>query len=317
MAINVRTDDVSGEVMAWGQAAFSDSPPPGQTDAALPAADETDEVLLNTYGPKYCTVDTDRIVADTLASAKAAKVKLIRGNTADLVNQGAVYEGTTYMDTDKGRFDVLGIHTLGVIGSEAVWPAVFTDIDGDAQISFADADEFSPFFDAMMGAYQHWQATGQVLVKEVIDATTVGEVDAVTDDRSWPAPLMYWVNGTYAGTSIRTLWVADDGILHGPFASGVAAVARIGGKNYFQCESAATNDIDESEDFSAWTSMGSEAVVVNQGVAPDGATTMDRITFTASAGDGRKTTTAGVADNKKVTLSRRKMLGFFKEDCEF
>ena len=182
MAINVRTDDVSGEVMAWGQAAFSDSPPPGQTDAALPSADETDEALLNTYGPKYCTVSAGRIVVDTLASVKAAKVKLIRSNTADLVGQGAIYDGNTYMNTDKGRFDVLGIYTLGVIGSKPVWPTVFTDIGGGVEISFEDADEFGPFFDTMVYTYRHWQITGQSLVQEIIDDSTKGEVDACTDE---------------------------------------------------------------------------------------------------------------------------------------
>lgn len=112
--------------------------------------------------------------------------------------------------------------------------------------------------------------------------------------------LLRWVEGAFSNTSQRFLWDDTGGVLWGPFAGGTAAIASIGGKNYYQSENSATNDLDDSEDLTAWASLGSETVGADAGAAPDGNTTADSITFTAAAGDGVSATIAGVADSVNV-----------------
>lgn len=136
------------------------------------------------------TVAATKAAFSALPDAKAAKIALLRGNTDAFIAKGAVYNSQTYMSTDEGRFDVLGIFTVGVLAaSPGFFPKKVSTTDGETETEFADATAFVPFFNQMMLTYSYWKESGQVLRQQVIDATTVAEVDAVVDNRTWPAPI--------------------------------------------------------------------------------------------------------------------------------
>lgn len=255
MAINVRTDDITGEVVAWGQSAFSAAAPAGQTDANLASADSIDEALLNTYGPKFCTIVAGRIVAATLASVQSQKATAIQLNTDKLISMGAVYEGVVYMATDRVRTSVLAAYAIGVAGADAsAFPVTFMEVDGDRHATFASAVEFDLFYRAMLGTARYWEAIDEALCSAVEAATTVGEVDAVTDTRAWPAPLMFDWDGTFDNDTAFDLYIVSDPYkLHGPFTAGVPAIAVIDGQMWQQLEAGWTNRVDV---VSAWTTRG-------------------------------------------------------------
>lgn len=156
------------------------------------------EVLLEDEVDRS-TLDT--VVADakeafvSLPAVRAAKIAAIRAHTDGLIAQGAQFDGLTYMSTDQGRFDVLGIYAVGIQWNAEVptatpgfWPKTVSTTDGEVETEFAGPTEFLPFFQAMLGTYDHWKSTSQVLRARVNAATTVAEVEAVNDDRTWPMP---------------------------------------------------------------------------------------------------------------------------------
>lgn len=134
---------------------------------------------------------------DPLPICKAKCIKAIRDRTDELIAQGAIYNGVVYMSTDEGRFDVLGLFSTGVVvhddGSWAsvasAWPESISATDGESALEFNNAAEFAPFFQAMLGTYKYWKTTSKALRQQVADATTCAEVNAIVDDRTWPAPI--------------------------------------------------------------------------------------------------------------------------------
>lgn len=127
---------------------------------------------------------------DPLPTLKAAKVQAIRESTAAFIGQGAEWNGRVYMSTAQGRFDVLSIFAVGVTAATAgFFPASVSTTDGTYREEFADAAAFAPFFVVMWGTYKYWKDSGGALRDQVNAATTAAEVAAVTDSRTWPAPI--------------------------------------------------------------------------------------------------------------------------------
>ncbi len=65
--------------------------------------------------------------------------------------------------------------------------------------------------------------------------------------------LLSWYQGTFANASGDRYIVAPDYTLYGPYAAGIAAIASIGGKRYYQSEAAATSRV---ADLDLWTVNG-------------------------------------------------------------
>lgn len=133
------------------------------------------------------TVANTAAAFDPLPLAKTAKVHLVRQHTEELIALGALFGGVTYMNTAEGRFDVLGIFTLGSIAATpGFFPKTVSSINGTVQTGFLDAAAFQPFFTAMLETYTHWKESGQALGATIDAAATVAAVDAVVDNRTWP-----------------------------------------------------------------------------------------------------------------------------------
>jgi hypothetical protein len=165
--------------------------------------DITVEATPDLTAPQVTTLDAlvaSMIAAfDPLPETKAIKVQQIRDNTEAFIAQGAVWDTRVYMSTEQGRFDILGIFAVAVKVTDAgVWtesaaapgffPVGVTTTDGTYREEFVDAPEFQPFFLTMMGTYKYWKDTGRALRDQVNAATTVAEVDAIVDNRTWPMP---------------------------------------------------------------------------------------------------------------------------------
>ncbi len=126
---------------------------------------------------------------DPVPVVRARKIQEIRDNTAALIAQGAVYSALTYTITDPERTDILSMYTVGVVAAVGgFFPMKVTTTDGLVETSFADAAAFQLFFTQMMDTYVYWKETGQVLRQTAIDATTVAQIDAIDDTRTWPMP---------------------------------------------------------------------------------------------------------------------------------
>ena len=158
------------------------------------------EVAVLRFSEAVDQATLDALVVATKAAfsalplAKAAAVQAIRDNTDGLIAQGAVYNDVVYMSTEEGRFDVLAQFATGVsvqadgswVSVAGAWPQDISSTDGTTEENFPDADAYQPFFLMMVGTYKHWKNSGQGLRMQINDATTIAEVKAVVDDRTWP-----------------------------------------------------------------------------------------------------------------------------------
>lgn len=109
--------------------------------------------------------------------------------TLALIDRGALINGRVYGRTPFEREEIRDIYTYGVLGATAaVFPVFVTPSDRAVRTRFTDAAAFLIFYNAFESQFSHWLSTGQDLEQQIRDAATLAAVDAVADNRTWPAP---------------------------------------------------------------------------------------------------------------------------------
>lgn len=155
------------------------------TVAATPDLDVAQEAAL------AAAVTGVESAFNPVPEAQAAKVQDIRDHTAELIAQGTVWAGdgqvygSTQVEREYIHWIFLVIDSLAI---EPVFPVRITSSDNRTIAQFDGALAFLPFFTAVAESYLFWGEGEGVLVTAVLAATTVAEVDAVVDNRTWPAP---------------------------------------------------------------------------------------------------------------------------------
>lgn len=114
----------------------------------------------------------------TLAEAKAEKIAAINAKTAALIAAGFPHGGQRYPLTTQAVQHYMWMPTL-TLGANIV----FSNIDDTVQTSF-DSFSIGNFIATARAYFNSTILSGTTLKKKVIDATTLAQVQAVTDTRS-------------------------------------------------------------------------------------------------------------------------------------
>ncbi len=120
--------------------------------------------------------------AQTLADAKAAKVVAIDAKSKTLIEQGVAFNGETVSMSRAAQINLSMLSIAELRGPEP-WPQSVSTIDG-REVEITNAANFMTLVDAVQTRKLAVLNAGRSLRIEVLDATTVAEVDAVTDDRT-------------------------------------------------------------------------------------------------------------------------------------
>jgi len=126
---------------------------------------------------------------DPLEKLKLELVNQIRINTDAFLARGLMSGGLAYASTPEGRFDVMAIYTVGVVGTPPAgfWPKKVSTVDGSVQTEFADAAAFGPFFTDLSAGYTYWKESGQVIRNKIMAAPDEASARAAAvDTRTWP-----------------------------------------------------------------------------------------------------------------------------------
>ncbi len=120
--------------------------------------------------------------AACLDDVKEAKCAVIDIRTGELIAAGFTYSGKTYSLSACAQ-DNLNAMYASRSASFQDYPIVYSCIDNTDKVSLADAAAVEGFYEA---AYDHKRSqldSGNTLKDSVRDATTVAEVEAITDSR--------------------------------------------------------------------------------------------------------------------------------------
>lgn len=117
-----------------------------------------------------------------LATAKAQKFAVVDRRTKRIIDQGFVYNGVRHSLSENMQKNLLG--AMQVKDVAATFPIKFNSIDDLTDTIITDAASLEVMFaTAMMAIRVAWEG-GTALKAQVRAATTVEEVNAISDTRS-------------------------------------------------------------------------------------------------------------------------------------
>lgn len=130
------------------------------------------------FSEPECT-DLDTLVASVvLETAKGNKIREFKLNTTSLLSAGFSHSGILFGLDDKCLIQYLGVKLCETC------PCTMWSLDGDQFLEISDVTEFSAFFASGMSRYLSTVQGESVLVKSVLSAVSLEEVEAVVDSRS-------------------------------------------------------------------------------------------------------------------------------------
>lgn len=120
--------------------------------------------------------------AATLIDAKRVKKEAILEKTEEKIGEGIFYDDHYFSVTPSAKTNWLG---LTIAKDSLTYPhSVPTGFDHIYE--FADASEIEAFFGTGMAFIQYWEQSNEQLFIAVDACTTVSEVDAIVDNRTYP-----------------------------------------------------------------------------------------------------------------------------------
>jgi hypothetical protein len=127
--------------------------------------------------------EKDAVDAVNIPSIKEQKLSQIDARTAELIDSGFDFDGHTFSLSLAAQQNWTGLQVAVAQGylPEAAFPFEIATLDNKAyELAWADAPSF---FQGVLGAISTRLAEGRALKKQVNDATTLAEVEAVVDNR--------------------------------------------------------------------------------------------------------------------------------------
>lgn len=162
----------------------------------------TDEWIINPVFPDapkyYWKIDGDQVVeksqeekdaydlavsTSNFESVKSKKLLAIDTKTRELISNGFVFDDVTFSLSDKAQFNWNALQASvanGLLTEDDFPYAVTTKDDDTYEIAWAD---FLTFIGTGLTTVGTHMATGRALKKQVLEATTIEEINAVVDER--------------------------------------------------------------------------------------------------------------------------------------
>lgn len=161
-----------------------------------PDYEERSDVLINPELPtgvaqKYWKVNEGSIVemnsseknSIDLPGAKLDKIAAVQAKTAYNESIGVPYNNYRFSVTPAAKSNWLAV----VISKDSLSYPFSAPTGFNSIYSFQDANDVVGFFGSSMAYLKYWEESDENLVIAINACTTVAEVEAITDDRSFPS----------------------------------------------------------------------------------------------------------------------------------
>lgn len=117
-----------------------------------------------------------------LAGAKGGRIEAIDKRTEELIKEGFDFGGKIFSLSLESQANIHGIYTARAL-PEVTYPIRWLTKDDLNYVDLEDADHVSDFFLAALGTIRARKDSGSALKEQVLAATTLAEVEAITDTR--------------------------------------------------------------------------------------------------------------------------------------
>lgn len=119
----------------------------------------------------------------SLDQAKKAKYAAIDAKTDEIIARGFTFQNIVFSTSLDAQSRMLGMDQLRN-DAAMTYPIIFNSLDDSISISIPDADTVHAFVLTGVGYYRAAIDSGSALKADVRAATTVAEVQAITDTRT-------------------------------------------------------------------------------------------------------------------------------------
>ena len=130
------------------------------------------------------------VAANPLKGAKNDKNAAINDRSKALIDAGYAYGGKHLSLGLDAQIQYIGLELAVLLTTVApalpqmTYPILWNVMDdNDGPLSLADAAAVHTLFLTALGTFRYWKDTGTALLEQVRAATTLAEVDAITDPR--------------------------------------------------------------------------------------------------------------------------------------
>jgi hypothetical protein len=173
--MNVVIDSVTKKVLRAGEC-FMDPDP--ITETMIITSFKFDPPIKNTIW----IYENDEFIIDALAVKKEEKILAVYTKTMDNEGLGVPYNNYRFSVTPSAKSNWLAI----VVGAAGL-PYPFSAPTGFGSIySFTDANDVYAFFNSSIVFLKYWEESNEQLRIAINACTTVEQVDAIVDDRTYP-----------------------------------------------------------------------------------------------------------------------------------
>jgi len=149
---------------------------------------ETEESIVSSFLFNPSIQDTiwkyenEEFVIDTLSVKKEEKIEAIKSKTEVEENKGVPYNNYRFSVSPSAKSNWLAI----VVASAGLEYPFSAPTGFGAIYNFLDTNDITAFFGTSIVFLKYWEESNEVLVIAVNACTTVEEVDAIIDNRSYP-----------------------------------------------------------------------------------------------------------------------------------
>jgi len=149
---------------------------------------ETEELVESNFyfnpplGSTIWKYENETFAVDVLAVKKEEKISAVRAKTEAEEALGVPYNLHRFSVSPSAKSNWLAI----VVASAGLTYPFSAPTGFGSIYEFQNAGDVQAFFGASMYFLKYWEESNEALIIAVTACTTIAEVDAVTDDRSYP-----------------------------------------------------------------------------------------------------------------------------------